>query len=350
MFFVVLALIVSATTYTKAQQTSAHSSFLLSRSPSLPVYKAKVKALLIDRDKTGWHPQAEKHYLEYFAKTFPGKTPEQIVNGTKWDKLPSGTYLSSVGRISKTTGTLSLWGRYSRGDEYKGSYQGIPWTLSDCGNLYPGEHDMLATVDDEPNDYVDPVRPVQQRQVVETIVQQQPQIVQAPAPQIIYVQAQAPAQVPCPQPQQVVYTPPQQQVQYVQQPVMQQPQIQYVQQPMMQQQSQTQYANSGPQEIVIREKKHFLDWVDTGTRVFNSVAVGVNTWRGVKFMNQSVNQINVPPTQRFYDNTWQNPSQQPNLPEIYRPTNPGRGFNVSTSNGLTGTGGTGTTYDNGWGQ
>ncbi|MBY0328770.1 hypothetical protein K2Q02_01615 [Patescibacteria group bacterium] len=296
MFFVVLAIGMIVSTYAKAQKSN-YSAFSLSRSPSLSSFKGQIKNLLVKRDNTGWNPTAEKHYLEYFAKKFPGKSPQQIIDGTSWEKIPTGTYLKSVGRISKTTGELSFWGRYSRPNEYQGSYQGIPWTLSDCGNLYPGETQMLAVVDEEPDDYVAEATQPRER-IIERRVESQ--IVQAPAPQIIYVQA--PVQVQ-PQVQQVVYTPPVQQIQYVQQPVMQQ-----------QQQMQTQYANNGPQEIIVRQKRDALDYIDLAFKGANTWFNGVNTYRGIRFEqnNQTVNYgQNVRPTWTRPDRPGRPPYQPP---------------------------------------
>jgi hypothetical protein len=155
------------------------------------------------------------------------------------------------------------------------------------------------------------------------------------------------AQVQCPPQQSVVYSAPQQPM-YAQQ---QQYAPQYAYQP-----------EGRSEHIIVEQKRDFVDYANLVLNGANTWFNGVNTYRGIRFeqQQQTVYQGGRGvPRGRNYDNTWPNPTNPGNGGngggEFYGPTNPGRGFQntnyVSANSGLgVGSGGStsGGGYSNGW--
>lgn len=306
MFFVVLALIVSATTYTKAQ--SLYSAFLknayVNHLNDASQYRDALKEMA-KGDTVKWYPTAKSVYVSGLSITFPGESLEAIIAGTIFESAPNDMNISmSVGRLSKATGEESQWERNPYAGELIGYYRGIPWTSTACGNrLVSKRRSSSAGSSENDNAYRLALVPTTVPVAGTNTASNTNTVTGGTAGQPIIIINNIPAP-PTPAPAAptqplLVYAPPAPQ-QYAPAPQQYAPAPQqYAPAP--------QYAYQGPQEVVISQRRDFLDYLDVGSKVFNSAMFGINTFRGVRFEDrgQSQNQVvNTTTNRRYYNDGW----------------------------------------------
>ena len=154
MFLVVLVLIVSATTYVKAQNNYRAYLNNPGSANSVSQYKSALNNLFFG-DASQWHPNARMYYERLFAIQYPGESIEDIVRGTEFDSV-EGQNLASVARINIATGEQSYFPRKGRVGEYKGRYKNKAWTYTGCGNHpkpIPGSSMLAGGNGQEIDDY-----------------------------------------------------------------------------------------------------------------------------------------------------------------------------------------------------